>query len=170
MHTIDETEYEHNGHTITIKWYHDEDHGTPWEEEDGHGPVSEWTRRDKQPGERVLCEDHGNVRYYDFAEAVKIAKRDGWDAKPYGTGTAKQRTTRAVEADFDHLRGWCNDAWHYAGYNVTIDGMEYHESLWGIDSPSMDQFEKDAIAEARAWLDNELNESTEAACRDVVTV
>jgi hypothetical protein len=26
----------------------------PWERADGHGPVSDWTRREKRPGERVL--------------------------------------------------------------------------------------------------------------------
>ena len=85
----------------------------------GHGPVSEWTTRAKQLGERVLVEDRrGAKRYYDFAEAVRIAKRDGWDAPPLGEGTKGQRAARAAEADFNRLRGWCNGDWEYVGIVV----------------------------------------------------
>ena len=71
-----------DGRTFNVTIEPDSSHGAPWEEEDGHGPVSEWTRRDKRPGERVLCEDRGSRRYYDFAEACRIARRDGWGWLP----------------------------------------------------------------------------------------
>lgn len=74
---------EKDGFTVTARIQRDDDIGPPWKVHDGHGPVSDWTRRDKLPGERVLCEDRGSKMYYDIAEAVKIAKRDGWDAEPY---------------------------------------------------------------------------------------
>lgn len=69
--------------TVTARIVRDEHMGAPWEEHDGHGPVSEWTDRAKRPGERVLNEDRGSKRYYDFQEAVKIARRDGWGWIPH---------------------------------------------------------------------------------------
>lgn len=39
-----------NGHTLKIEVERDDDMGPPWAEHDGHGPVSEWERRDKRRG------------------------------------------------------------------------------------------------------------------------
>lgn len=169
MNSIHTETTEHKDHKITVKWYHDEDSGPPWEDCDGHGPVSEWTTRDKLPGERVLCTDRFARRYYDFAEAVKIAKRDGWDAKPYGTGTKGEQAVRAVEENFKYLQRWCNDGWHWAGYVVKIAGQDYEDSLWGIDSDSIAEYTKTAFTDAKEWLDRELAESQRAACADIIT-
>lgn len=92
--------------------------GAPWEEHDGHGPVSGWTRRAKHPGEMVLSESRGERRYYDFAQACRIARNEGWDAPPYRTGTARQRAARAALADFEYLRAWCNDEWCFVTVSV----------------------------------------------------
>lgn len=73
--------YEGQSFRVTVE--HDADHDAPWDNEDGHGPVSEWTTRDKAPGELVLCEDGRSKRYYDFAEACRIARRDGWGFMPH---------------------------------------------------------------------------------------
>jgi len=56
----------------------DDDMPPPWESSDGHGPVSDWSLRNKRAGEWVLSRDRGMKRYYDAAEANRIAKRDGW--------------------------------------------------------------------------------------------
>lgn len=122
---------------VTARVIDDDTGGAPWEQCDGHGPVSEWTARDKRPGERVLCEDRPSKRFYDFAEAVRIAKRDGWDTQPYGTGTANERAARAAEADYKFLRSWCNDDWRYIGVAVTVtrDGATvFEDALFGIES------------------------------------
>ncbi|SDG92045.1 hypothetical protein SAMN05216466_10657 [Paraburkholderia phenazinium] len=71
--TIDGTTYR-----FRLNVHDDVDMGAPWEEHDGHGPVSDWTTRDKHPGEWQLSSDHGSKRFYDAAEANAIAKRDGW--------------------------------------------------------------------------------------------
>ena len=96
--------------------------GEPWKEECGHGPVSDWTTRDKRPGELVLAEDRKSKRFYDFAAACKIALRDGWDSAPYNTGseTKRQQAAKAARADFERMRGWCNDAWGWCGITVTL--------------------------------------------------
>ena len=147
--------------TIKATIHRDDSCGTPWEECDGHGPVSDWTRRDKAPGERVLCEDGGSKRYYDVQEAMQIAKRDGWDAPPY-TGTKGERAARAVDRDFQFLRGWCNDEWHYCGIKLSIERDEeeiddHAASLWRIEmnAPLGNSYLLDVANELLAEIDIE---------------
>lgn len=71
-----------NGIEFTVSIESDSDQGTPWENEDGHGPVSEWTSRYKEPGELTLCKDRGKARFYDFAAACKQARKEGWGFLP----------------------------------------------------------------------------------------
>jgi hypothetical protein len=130
-----------DGFTVTARIEYDQDSGPPWENEDGHGPVSEWTRRDKAPGERLLCDDShgGSKRYYDFAEAVRLARRDGWGSAGDDGLKLGEKAARAAERDFDVLRAWCRDEWRYCGVvlsvsrdDVTLD--EYAASLWSIEA------------------------------------
>ncbi len=106
MFTDLDDEIEHDGFTLRASIKHDDATGAPWEEHDGHGPVSDWTRRDKLPGELLLCDDGRQKRFYDFAEACKIARRDGWgwlpapleivrDTPSKGDGTACGGTARS---------------------------------------------------------------------------
>lgn len=97
-YTLDTFEFTHNGTAYLAEVYPDEHMGAPWDEHDGHGPVSDWTTRSKAPGELVLNEDRGSYRYYDFQEACRIARRDGWDAKPYNTGQETKRQQAAKAA------------------------------------------------------------------------
>ena len=124
--------------TVTARIVADDSAAVPWLEHDGHGPVSEWTTQAKHPGERVLVEDGRSFRYYDWREAVQIARRDGWDAPPYGEGTAGQRAARAVQADFDRLRRFCADQWGWVGLVLSVsDGettVEHAASCWMIES------------------------------------
>lgn len=86
---------EHDGFTFTLKLEHDSDHGAPWKEECGHGPVTEEWRTAKvsgyvwkNPGEVLLSGDYftnrngAHVVAYDMQEAVRIARRDGWGFMP----------------------------------------------------------------------------------------
>lgn len=147
-----------DGITITARIEHDADMGEPWKEHDVHGPVSDWTRRAKLPGEMVLAESRcGSKRFYGFQEAVKIARRDGWDAPPYG-GTPGQKAHRAAMADFENLRAWCNDEWHWCGVvlSVSVDGItldNHAASLWGLESDDEDGI----IAEANELIDEALD-------------
>lgn len=128
----------------------DTDAGAPWENEDGHGPVRAVnSSREKRAGERVLCSDRSAAWLYDFAAAVKIAKRDGWSidsgrraALAVGLGrepTPGEVRAAAVEADFLHLARYLARDWYYVGVVVTlldIDGgvTPVSESLWCIES------------------------------------
>lgn len=137
-----------DGLKFDVERFYDHTSGAPWDEAEGHGPVSEWTVRDKRPGERVLSSDRSFYRYYDIAEATRIAKRDGWGlgdearqalTKQLGRQpTQGQITAEAVQRDYAYLRGWCNNDWHYCGLVVSlldINGDQTHtsESLWGVE-------------------------------------
>lgn len=140
--------FEHASREYRVNFEHDDSHGAPWEECDGHGEVSGWTSRDKAPGERLLHSDRQSKRYYDFAKTIKIAKRDGWGlgndalaslAQSLGRmPTVKEIIAAAVEKDFEYLRTWCNDEWHYCGVVVTHPDSGERESLWGIEDNEYD--------------------------------
>ena len=126
-----------------VEWVYDTDSDAPWDRECGHGEVSDWTTRGKRPGEMVLSEDRRMKRFYDFAQAVKLARRDGWNTAPYIWPTEGARAHAAALADFKYLQAWCNDHWHYCGIVVTLldaDGEpeSVDASLWGIESECVD--------------------------------
>lgn len=149
--------------------------GAPWKEHDGHGPVSEWTTRDKRPGERVLHEDRGSRRYYDFEEAVRIAKHDGWGlgdealialTRRLGRRpTRKEIVAQTVENDFDRLRRWCNDDWSWIAICVTE--VESGKQVWLGGVESDDEAYRVMLAheladELNAELDDKLAEDIQA--------
>ena len=145
----DVIEFNHSGCRFVATIVHDADCGNPWENSDCHGPVSEWTSRDKYPGERILNSDRGMNRYYNVRSAMHIAKRDCWGVANDEGMTPRQRAAAAVEADFAYLRGWCLSDWHYVGVCVQmIDahgnpmGEQFEHALWGIES-----FDRDYINE-----------------------
>ena len=103
------------GLNFKVEYPRDEDQGAPWDEEDGHGEVSPWVNRDKLPGELVLNSDRrGMKRYYDFAGACEIARRDGWGFLP---GELKTR---------QYVDGWA--AWvqlDYLGRKLAFECLDY---------------------------------------------
>ena len=158
----------HDGHAFDVEHIPDTDHGAPWDEHDGHGPVRRARTEDKTPGERVLCDlGHGWAYLYDIAEATRIARRDQWgcvDDRREGE-TLRAYRARAVEADYAFLRGWATDQWAYVGVRVTLlDEDEetptpHTASLWGVEDtegPYLDavarELAEEALAQAReAW-------------------
>lgn len=162
------------GVTMQVIVEHDDDMREPWKEHDGHGPITDWTRRDKKPGERVLAQDRGARRLYDFAAAVRKARAEGWDAPPYG-GTSGERAARAAESDFQRLRAWCNSEWHWIVLGVRLldsDGEELaREYLGGIESDG-DHWREQAAEIGQQLLDDHATEQAqraEWAARGVVT-
>ncbi len=159
-----------NGRQYAVEIVPDEGHEAPWSAEDGHGPVTGWTTLAKRPGEMLLNEDHGSRRFYDFAAAVKIARRDGWGLSSEERQRLAERLGRAPTpgdiahaaalADFERLRAWCNDDWHYVGVVVRqADACRCcgpRASLWGIESDAGDY-----LAEVAQELAAELDEQTE---------
>ena len=123
----------YKGYLFTIEVDYDEFQGPPWLHCDGHGPVSDWTTRDKKPSEVVLSSIGGSNLYYDFSRAMKKAKEERWDAAPYGQGTKGERAERAVRADIKYLRDYIDNAWVYVTLSVTLRGSGYTTSLGGVE-------------------------------------
>jgi len=145
-----------DGIEFKVSIVHDDLCGPPWLECDGHGPVSDWTCRDKRPGEMTLHEDRGWKRFYNFQAAVKLAKRDGWNTAPFvfRSGSA-QAAAAAAMADFEYLRDWCRDEWEYVVLTVTAldedgDILDFvSASLGGVEYDSRDTT---AVAEMAEML------------------
>lgn len=177
----------------------DTDADSPWDAEDGHGPVrcvrapyGLKHQNIKRPGEREMHTDYPMVWLYDWQAACKLARADAWNAAPYD---APNRIERAVQADFDRLRDYLHGHWWYVGVVVrpcTEDGTplpghgEHGHSLWGIESDSPDYHAQVALelaascASDHGWLQTQTDaaaalqaaEDAEAyywACRDVAT-
>lgn len=175
--------FEHEGRKFRVRLERDEFCSEPWKECDGHGVVSDWTTREKAPGERILHSDRQHKLYYDVRESMKRARAEGWDTEPYGQGTAGERAARAVEADFQFLRAWCNDEWEYCFVDVVMldsDGNEtgFRQSLGGVESwkdyhvEAAHDLAAELIEEQRAELRAAAKERREArylASRDVAT-
>ena len=146
--------------SFRIEWVYDHDCDPPWDREDGHGPVSDWEHRSKRPGEMILNSDRGSHLFYNFAEAVKLARKDGWNTAPYKWPTNGARAHAAALADFEYLRRWCSDQWHYCGIVVTLldadgDPDSVDASLWGIESEGDDYHEeviRELIAECLSQI------------------
>ena len=124
------------------------------------------TTRAKLPGEVIIAQDRGSYRYYDFAEACRIARREGWDAEPYNNGqeTKRQQAAKAARADMERMRQWCDNYWSYVGVVVTAhcdccDRFTGRSaSLWGIESDAGDYLE-----EVARELADELDDERAAA-------
>ena len=200
-HPITKDTINRDGRRFRVFTFYDDCNDAPWERDDGHGPVSDWRTGYqheglKRPCERVLARDRNSYRFYDMQEALKIAKRDGWGlgddekaklAQRLGrTPTAKQIRAEAVERDFQYLRGWCNDEWHYVGVvvmpidqdedgeDIEIDDIDYSYALWGVENNDdnylecvagelIDQILGDEKMEAQKTELRDRAEATEAA-------
>lgn len=158
--------FQHNGREFTVTFPREDYQEMPWKWCDGHGVVSEWTTRDKLPGERVLCEDRRSKRYYDIAETTRIAKRDGWGlgrdeeaklAQTLGRApTRKEIVAAAVDRDFEYLRGWCNDEWCYVTVMVEHESGEI-ETLGMVESSDgayLEETARELAGEISARLDD----------------
>lgn len=164
-------EIEYQGRRFAITSTPDEDAGPPWQDYDGHGPVSDWRPKDsKRPGELILHEDQdGTCRFYDMAEAQRIALKDQWGI-PQGTAqgytlTKPQIAHLEVRADFEYLKGWCTDQWHYVTVAATLlddDGepTEYTSYCGGVeDSQEAHILEIGKECAAEAWSDYEADQA-----------
>lgn len=164
----DSDTFTHDGFTFRVHIEPDDFQREPWTEEDGHGPVSDWkrhafgmgTKPPKAPGELILVWDHGSYRTYDFAEACRIARRDGWGAAGDEGMTRRAKAAHAARADFERLRRWCAGDWSYVGVWVELlddEGEPTGErsvGLWGVESDAADYLEEVAREEAGELIAN----------------
>ena len=140
-----------SGNRFKITFSYD-DYEAPWEANDGHGDVSEWTSRDKKPGEVVLCKARNFKRYYDMQGAIQKAKTEDWSCDSVlPTDTRGQKAVKAAQADFEYLRAWCSADWWYCCLHVVMldgDGEElqgYDEYLGRIEDGYTTKYHNHAL-------------------------
>lgn len=136
-----------NGRTYAVRVEFDDAMGAPWEEQDGHGIVSDWTTRDKRAGELILATDRQAHRFYDVPATLDKASAEGWGlgdeqhatltAKLGRAPTAREVKEEAVRLDYEYLRAWCNDEWHWVYIVVTAPDGEF-DTLGGVASNDTD--------------------------------
>ena len=145
----------------------DEFSETPWDLSDRHGPVSEWTTRDKRAGELILAADGRSKRFYNFPKAIKKAKAEGWGCVGLtGTETKGVRAFKAVMADFKHLKAWCEGEWHYAVLHVVLldsegEIAEYDDYLGGVEFGYGMEYWKEEAANMAEELERTLETATD---------
>lgn len=136
--------FEHQGQQFKALFETDCDVIAPWKEYDSHGVISEWTTTDKRPGEKILYSDGRQKLMYDIQATTKRARADGWNHEPY-TGTKGEQAARAVAADFERLRQFCEGHWSYVVLTVELldeDGEAItSETLGGIESDDPDMMD-----------------------------
>ena len=137
-HLCDGDTFTYRGCKFRVDFQPDYDAEPPWGNDCCRGIVSDWTTRDKRPGEMLLHSYRGHKRYFDFQAVVAKAKEEGWNCEPYKTGTKGERAHRAAMAEYKYLRAWCNNDWCYVGVVVTRVGhgnKDYEsDSLWGVET------------------------------------
>jgi hypothetical protein len=179
------------GLQFRVEWFHDSDMGAPWDEHDGHGKVrTDWSRGrpEKAPGEVLMHSNHGSHWFYDVAESIRIAERDGWGIAPEAREALTKKLGRqpskreviaeSVRLDMESMRGWLRNDWHWCGIRVCLlddegEETEYEDSLWGIESNSP-EYHKEVIAEMAGPIAEqvmrEVAERAEWEARGVLTV
>lgn len=129
------------GHAFAFKTEPDDSTGAPWEEHDGHGPVTGWERRNKAPGELILNEDrHGRKRFYDFAAACKIARRDGWGFLPGPLQIARVNGR------------WATWVWASGWGKTTRPGQRIRRKLYRAESADINAAIRATYAQHRATM------------------
>lgn len=163
------------GYTVRIELIHDDGHGAPWDEEDGHGEVQFFDRASRVPrGWTVMPAPTRRGEWaYNTADAIVKAAREGWGVAPHIAAriplkpgrtkpTRAQITYAAVKEDRRRLSAYLRDEWAYYGIELTLidpQGKEdAQESLWGIESDAglyWHEVAADLLAEAahRAKID-----------------
>lgn len=163
------------GYSVRVELAHDDGHGAPWDEEDGHVEVQFFNRASDVPrGWTILASNTRRGEWaYNTAAAIVKAAREGWGVAPHIAArlplkpgrtkpTRAQITYAAVKENRRRLSAYLRDEWAYYGIELTLidpQGKEAaQESLWGIESDAGTYWHEvaaDLLAEAahRAGID-----------------
>ena len=169
MYTGQTFDFTHCGKEFRATIHNGSDHGAPWDNECGHGPIRIIRdKRDKRPGEYIIGDvyDSRCTAYaYDVQAAQAQALKDGWgfEGADPATMTKRQIAAEAVKRDIKHLEGWVREEWCYIGVGVqALDaegepvGDEFAHSLWGIESNSDDFIRTEVAPELADMLIQEI--------------
>jgi hypothetical protein len=123
------------GKQYNVRWFYDNDFGSPLDNGDGYGVTErmEWNPTDEEQLEQHLLDyepeleeetrlrlmrvlSRGYTRYdkglfYDVLSSLHMAKTEWGITDPV-------KAMEVVEKDFKHLKGWYNDDWHWLTVGV----------------------------------------------------
>lgn len=165
IHSMDYTEPK-SGLKYRAKFYADYDMQSPHEEHDGHGVVEHLNRsvedilgdedinlsddlRMRLPLFRELYYERGSYTYYDVIGSINRAVSE-WGCKP-------EDAQAAVDQDFEYLRGWYQNEWHWMYITLTKldeDGKATEDctSCGGYESMLLDgEQELSSVLCGMAW-------------------
>jgi hypothetical protein len=156
-----------DGCTAKYTMSHDESAQAPWEECDTLGAV-EWVRDAgiKSPGQKVLFKE-GRGRgglLYDYQGAIKKARADGLSGS---------KAVEVVNNEFEWLRSYLNNDWHYVVLSVEIkdsDGHALHEDHIGYVQSDDESFFKEWFDESVDSAKKELEEKQRCKDMGIITV
>lgn len=163
IHSMDYTEPK-SGLKYRAKFYADSDRESPDKEHDCHGVTHETRRsveaileadglsddaRMRLPLFRELYSERGSYTYYDVIGSINRAVSE-WGCKP-------EDAQAAVDQDFEYLRGWYQNEWHWMYVTLTKldeDGNETTDctSCGGYESMLLDgEQELSSVLCGMAW-------------------
>jgi hypothetical protein len=115
----DKLKFQRGNRWFVVEVEADEDHGAPWDNEDGHGVIEtrendrrQGTHPAKRAGERVLMNTGFGTAFYDFKASCKKAREEGWGWLP-GKLETKELATGQWQATAGELTAYgtnINDA------------------------------------------------------------
>jgi hypothetical protein len=162
------------GKKYHVELYYDHDMGAPQEEGDGYGVIERmnWNPTDEEQLEQHLLdyepeiEEETRLRmmrklrsalYYDVLSSLHKAREDGWGAgeewkAANPNATKEEELMYVVDKDFDHLKGWYDDDWHWVTVSVAPlneddePDEDHREYCGGYESTIVDH-------DQRKWFD-----------------
>lgn len=151
--------FRRHGAWFRVTFERDDHMDPPERAHDGHGDVSALHTEQsddelRAQGYWVLSRSRGHVIVYGARTSLQIAIRDGW-----ARGKSLSAKRRAVKRDYELLRGWYQDEWHWTG--VIVERMTGNAqqrgqkaSVWGIESSATRYLSSVARELADEVLDN----------------
>jgi hypothetical protein len=169
-----------SGKKYHVELYYDHDMGAPQDEGDGYGVTERlgWNPTDEEQLEQHLLdyepeiEEETRLRlmrklsradwgssglYYDVLSSLHKARTDGWGAgaewkAANPNATKEEELMYVVDKDFDHLKGWYDDDWHWVTVSVAPlneddePDEDHREYCGGYESTIVDH-------DQRIWFD-----------------
>lgn len=149
--------------TVSLEINTDDELDYPWLdcECDGYGVVSDWTKRNKEPEERLLAHNMGLSLFYNVRDSMEKAHKEGWSLPDDARNglSSGQIIEQAVERDFEHCKKWAEGDLCYNTFTLRcyVDGEEIaQDSLSGIPSDATKSDMHSVIGELAANIETEL--------------
>jgi hypothetical protein len=169
-----------SGKKYHVELYYDYDMGPPQQEGDGYGVTErlDWNPTNEEQLEQHIIDNEPEIEeetrlrlmrqlsnenwgssalYYDVLSSLHKAREEGWGAgaewkAANPNATKEEELMYVVNKDFDHLKGWYDDDWHWVTVSVAPlneddePDEDHREYCGGYESTIVDH-------DQRKWFD-----------------